>query len=151
MAETPAERLNKIMLRMRKLPLGLGRFRAAGMSGPQIILLKYVADFPGVGVKEMAERMGLAAPTISVGIRRLVRKGLLERRRDVEDKRARPLYLTFEGEQLVQQVQAHHARMVEVFLSGLAKREQEELFRLLEKVVAAAEEKMQAGSQGEGN
>lgn len=81
----------------------------------------------------------LAPPTISVGTRRLVKAGWLERRQDPQDRRGKPLFLTPEGEGIINHVRQHRYQMLKLFLSGLTPDEQGQFVNLLEKAVTAME------------
>jgi len=60
---------------------------------PQLILLDWIAASPGCGIQEIATGLGLTAPTVSVGVRRLETAELLEHRPDPQDGRAIQLFL----------------------------------------------------------
>ncbi|MBI3159615.1 MAG: MarR family transcriptional regulator [Chloroflexi bacterium] len=137
-------RLEALMERLRRLRLFDPR--AAGLnvnvSLPQIGLLQWIASHPGCHVQEIAGALGLTPPTISVGVQRLIRAGLLQRKRDPEDRRATKLYLTRKASDMhATFTQARHSAL-ETFLGGLSLDEQHELIALLEKAVRQAESKM---------
>lgn len=110
------------------------------VSGPQLTLLEWVAASPGSGIKEIAERLGLTAPTVSVGARRLEDAGLLERQADPLDGRALRLFLTTEGQAMLQKARAYRLGKMRRLLAGLSSEEQEKLMALLERALEAAEE-----------
>jgi DNA-binding MarR family transcriptional regulator len=117
------------------------------LSHSAIPLLMWVSRTPGCGVLDIAKGLHLSPPTISVGIHRLVKDGWLERRKDPNDQRVRPLYLTSKGNQAVQQIKAHRKQVVRVFLAGLTPNEQQQLFSLMEKAVKAMVSTMAAGEE----
>jgi DNA-binding MarR family transcriptional regulator len=135
----PEDRLLRLLNHMSSLPLAHAPFKEHNLTPAQFTLLRWVTRNPGCGVLEIAKGLHLAPPTVSVGIRRLVRAGWLERRHDPCDKRAKPLYLTPEGEKLMEKVIAHRNHILKLFLSGLAIGEQEQLLDLLERGVRAVE------------
>lgn len=65
----------------------------------QFKVLNLVAAEPGLTSQDLARGLAVSAPTASGLIDRLVEKGVLERRRDADDRRLRRLYLTELGEQ----------------------------------------------------
>ncbi len=140
--QKPEERLTALLIRLRNLQLREGPPKDIGLSMPKFGLLRMISHSPGCGVNDISHLSGLKPPTISVGVRRLVREGLLERRRDPQDKRARPLYLTEKGETLIQQVRAHRNQGMHIFMEGLDSEEQGQFLGLLEKAINAAETKM---------
>jgi DNA-binding MarR family transcriptional regulator len=119
------------------------------ISLPQLGLLKWVADHPGCHVQDIAAALGLTPPTISVGVGRLIRAGLLERKRDPHDRRATKLFLTRKAVALhAEFTRARHYALGR-FLSGLSPAEQDQLVSLLEKAVRQEELKAPTSSQKE--
>ena len=112
------------------------------LSPPQAAMLDWVAHSPGIGVQEIAKGIGVTPPTVSVAIRKLVRDGWIERRNDPDDRRARPLYLSDKGEEMIAQLHQHRAKMLQFFLSGLEPDEQEQLIDLLARAIQAMETKL---------
>lgn len=110
------------------------------LSASAVALLLWVSRSPGCGVLDIAKGLHLSPPTISVGTHRLAKEGWLERCKDPQDRRSRPLYLTAKGEKLIQRVREHRTQMLRIFLSGLTLDEQELLMNLLERAVGAMEE-----------
>lgn len=109
------------------------------LSAPQIALVSWVNRSPGCGVLDISKGLNVTPPTVSVAVRRLVQDGLLEQRSDPDDKRARPIYLTEKGTELVQALKVHRTQMLKVFLSGLSDEEKEQLICLLDRAVSAIE------------
>lgn len=136
--ETPEARLLSLFRRIRSLPV-LHIPEDVDLSPPAFFLLNWVSRSPGCGVLDIAKGMRLAPPTISVGTRRLVKAGWLERRQDPQDRRGKPLFLTPEGEGLIDHVRQHRYQMLNLFLSGITPDEQEQFLSLLEKAINAME------------
>lgn len=92
---------------------------------------------PGIDQIGLAARLGVDRNTASLLVNGLAAKGLVERRINNADRRARLLHLTNKGERLFLQVRtgilAAQARIVET----LTVRERELLFDLLIRVIAA--------------
>jgi len=63
-------------------------------TGAQVELLRLVEAQPGVGVRDAAAALHLAANTVSTLVGGLVAAGLLERRADPDDRRVARLALT---------------------------------------------------------
>ncbi len=142
MAERKApvpDQLLDLFDRLRKQALGQNPLDNSGVSGPQLALLNWVADSPGCGVREIAEGLGLAAPTVSVGVRRLETAGLLERRPDPEDGRAIQVSLTTQGQTLHRQARTFRRSKMQRLLAGLTPEEGATLLALLEKAIRAVE------------
>ncbi|HEX6463552.1 MAG TPA: MarR family transcriptional regulator, partial [Vicinamibacterales bacterium] len=58
-----------------------------GITGPQRLVLKVVAEYPGISAKEVANVVRLHPSTITGILQRLTRKGFLLRARDPIDAR----------------------------------------------------------------
>ena len=138
-SQTIEYRMLSLLQRLGNLELGNPPPLDGKISHPQLILLEWVGFVPGCGVGDIAKGLGLSAPTVSVGIRRLVKNGWLERRHDPDDKRARPLYMTPTACDLLQRLNIHRMERINRFLSGLDVGEQEKLLLLLEKAITQAE------------
>jgi len=134
------ERLLKLLLRLRKLGPGRLPFEDIPVTPPQSLLLDWVAGAPGCGIQEMAAGLGLTAPTVSVGVRRLEEAGLLEREPDPKDRRSVRLFLTAQGQTLQQRARGLRRQKVQRLLAGLTPQERETLLDLLERAISAAEE-----------
>lgn len=134
----PESRMLDLLKRMRELAI-LKPPGESPLSMPQITLLNWVAQSPGCGVREIAQGLHVTPPTISVGVRRLIRDGWLEQKNDPADRRARPLYLTEKGQGFIDAIQRHRSETIRLFLAGLSTTEQEQLITLLDRAIRALE------------
>lgn len=137
-ADTPDERLKRLLQRLRSLRL-MRLPPDSELTPSQLAMLSWVARYPGSGVLEIAQGLDITPPTVSVGVQRLVDESWLERRQDPDDKRAKPLYLTEDAEAFMQQIRSHHGEMMRMFLSGLTSEEQEQFLTLFERAVSGME------------
>lgn len=64
----------------------------------QLRVLNLVATEPGLTSQDLARQLAVSAPTASGLVDRLEEKGVLERRRDPDDRRLRRLHLTELGQ-----------------------------------------------------
>ena len=92
---------------------------------------------PGIDQIGLAARLGVDRNSASVLVDDLERKGLIERRVNEADRRARLLQLTAKGEQLFHQVRKRNLAAQADILRALTATEQEMLFDLLTRVIAA--------------
>lgn len=76
----------------------------------QIQVLYICTRQPGVTSSELAQALGVAAPTTSGLVDRLVRHGLLRRTDDPNDRRRRRLQLTEAGTNLVEELEGQTRR-----------------------------------------
>src|SRR5712692_11261897 len=60
---------------------------------PQVYVLSALVDADGSSVKELSERVGLAHSTVSGIVERLERRGLVQRRPILEDRRYTAVFL----------------------------------------------------------
>lgn len=133
------ERFFKLMKRVRTLGLDTHPLENVPVSPAQMSLLDFVAAFPGCGVQNIANGLGLTPPTVSVGVRKLEESGLVERKPDPMDGRSIQFFLTRRGQALQRQIQDSHRNKFHRLLAGLTSQEQETLLKLLEKALNAAE------------
>ena len=134
----PENQMLVLLKRMSNLPM-MKPPSESPLSIPQVAMLNWAARSPGCGVRDIAKGLHVTPPTISVGIRRLVKDGWVEQRSDPDDRRARPIFLTEKGAELVAIIKEHRTKMLELFLSGLARDEQEQLICLLDRAISALE------------
>ena len=127
-----------LLKRMSRLPV-MKPPSESPLSMPQVAMLNWVARSPGCGVREIAQGLHVTAPTISVGVRKLIKDGWLEQREDPQDRRARPLFLTEKGDAFVEIVHQHQTQKIKLFLSGLSNSEQDQLISLLDRAISALE------------
>jgi len=139
-APPTSDRLLSLFDRLRKLTLDQNPLEDSGATGPQLALLDQIAASPGCGIQEIADRLDLTAPTVSVGVRRLEETGLLERQPNPQDGRAILLFLTAQGQALHQRARAFRREKMQRLLTGLTAEEGATLLVLLEKAINAAEE-----------
>ena len=77
----------------------------AGVAQLEFAVLVFIDDVSGIDQRSLAEAMGIARNNVSLIIDELEKKGLVERRINGADRRARELYLTPRGKELRRQQQ----------------------------------------------
>jgi DNA-binding MarR family transcriptional regulator len=92
---------------------------------------------PGVStqprqINEIADRLGLSLPATSRAIEGLVRKRLVTRVEDEEDRRVRRIAITPKGERLVGKLLSMRLASLEAFVSGLSAAQRRKLDAALE-------------------
>ena len=85
----------------------------------------------GVGVRELSQRVHMAAPTTLKAIVTLEKAGLAYRTSDKNDARKTLVYLTAKGRRLFSRVVPHMDYVNRMAVKGMSKFEQEEVKRLL--------------------
>jgi DNA-binding MarR family transcriptional regulator len=116
------------------------------LSWPQMGLMMYLAERAPQHLQDIADGLGITAPSASVAVRRLEEGGWLQRQPDPDDKRASLISLSDKGRAVQQQMLAHTLEGAALFLSGLNETEQDELLDLLEKAIRAAEQQRERQS-----
>ena len=77
-----------------------------GVTSRQVTLLWLIRSRPGLSLRELAAEERISAPALSGHVDRLVKAGLVERVREVDDRRRVGLTLTEEGTRLLRRVRA---------------------------------------------
>ncbi len=142
MNKTPGsaeDQLLDLLNRLRKLTFAQHPLQDTGVTMPQLALLDWLAAAPGCSVQEIANGLGLTAPTVSVSVRRLEKDGLLKRQPDPQDRRAVQLFLTARGQALQELAWAFRREKMRRLLAGLSPDEGTTLLALLERAIGAAE------------
>jgi DNA-binding MarR family transcriptional regulator len=71
-----------------------------GVTGPQRLVLRLLGRFPGITAGRLSKLMLVHASTVSIILKRLEERGLIERREDTRDRRRAFLGLTRAGRDL---------------------------------------------------
>ena len=107
------------------------RVRADGVTGPQARLLLMLERGPGENQGHYAELLDVEPITLCRMVDRLEDAGLVQRRPDLNDRRARRLHLTAKSRAKLARLRDRLDTMVEEILTGLSVAEREEFVRLL--------------------
>jgi MarR family transcriptional regulator, organic hydroperoxide resistance regulator len=110
---------------------------ALGVTGPQRLVIRIVGRSPGISAGQLARVMHLHPSTLTGILRRLEKRGLLERGRDERDLRRAVLTLSSAGRRLDVDASGTVEALTRGVLSSLPRRQ-----------VAAAREVLQALAQG---
>ena len=107
-----------------------------GLEPRDFALLRTVAASEGVTQQAIGERMGVAPSRMVAFVDSLEERGLLERRQNPDDRRARALFLTPEGRELLDRAFAVAVEHERHLSSELSADERERLLDLLARVGA---------------
>ncbi|MGE0735405.1 MAG: MarR family winged helix-turn-helix transcriptional regulator [Alphaproteobacteria bacterium] len=105
-----------------------------GLRPPQFAVVLTVFQNPGLNQTALVQLTGIDRSTIADMLSRLVRRGILKRRRTDSDGRANTLQLTEQGEAMLREAVRIVNRVQERILEPLAPAEREVFMRLLMKV-----------------
>lgn len=75
--------------------------QTCGVTGSQLWILQEVANSPGIGVSELADRLSIHQSTGSQLVEKLVARGLINKERSKEDQRRVGLRVTAEASKLL--------------------------------------------------
>lgn len=101
----------------------------------QFAVLYTVAQNEGLSQTDLVMRTGIDRSTLADIIRRMLKKGLLQRRRTKEDARAYAVRLTDEGWRMLKAAEPMARRVDERILSVLSSQERERFLQDLSKIV----------------
>ena len=107
------------------------RVRADGVTGPQARLLLMLERSPEEHQGFYADLLDVEPITLCRMVDRLEDAGLVERRPDPGDRRARRLHLTGKSREKLARVRERLDEMVDEMLTGLSDGERQEFVRLL--------------------
>ena len=108
-----------------------------GLTPRQYAVLLTVAHNEGVSQTGLVERTGIDRSTLADVVRRMLRKGLLQRRRTKEDARAYAVRLTEEGWRVLKSAEPAAQRIDDRLLSVLNQKQRDQLLDGLAAMVAA--------------
>lgn len=102
----------------------------------QWMILRHTWRKPGCTVGQLADRLDVRPSTMSQMLDRLEREQLIVRRADNGDSRVRNVYLTADGEQLINEVEAVWLDKLRRPFAQLTPSEQETLIALLDRLAS---------------
>jgi DNA-binding MarR family transcriptional regulator len=112
-----------------------------------LIHLSKLTGKPGIEQYSLAGRLNVDRNTASLLVEQLVQKGLVERRVNGVDRRARLLSLTPKGEKVYAQLRPAHLAANEAIFAPIASRERKLLINLLIRVIEGNLAKEDSGSR----
>lgn len=101
----------------------------------QLAVLMTVANHEGLSQTGLVERTGIDRSTLADIVRRMQRKGLLQRRRTREDARAYAVRLTDEGRKVLESAEPLAKRVDERILEALPAKQRDQFVQELMSIV----------------
>lgn len=129
-----AFRLNYLALRYN-VPLYGWVERRYGLSRPEFVVIYSLGLQDGTLARDISISSGFPKNTLSRAIAKLTRAGLILRSADPSDKRSRILRLSAKGRRIFDEALPHFVEFEERMRATLSAAEQEQLARLLAKMV----------------
>jgi MarR family transcriptional regulator, 2-MHQ and catechol-resistance regulon repressor len=118
---------------------------AAGIGLSDFATLELLLHKGPQPVNEIGRRIDLTSGSITSAVDRLEKRGLVARGFDPDDRRARIVRLTPEGEAMISGVFTGHKAAMDHAAGGLSKAERATLIDLLKRLGISAEERFEAG------
>jgi len=104
---------------------------------PKMHTLEILGQQPPLRMKELAAKMGVTTGTLTVGIDRLEKQGLVTRIPHESDRRSILVALTEAGRELYLEHHAHHLHLTREIEAALTPEETEQLASILTKLTRA--------------
>ncbi|HKR91327.1 MarR family transcriptional regulator [Novosphingobium sp.] len=108
------------------------RAREIGVTRPQWLVLSVLQRHEGIKQGGLAEILEVEPITAGRMIGRMQEAGLVERREDSTDRRARRLYLTDRGREIIERLQPLAVETSDEALKGVSAQDKAQLARILE-------------------
>ena len=99
--------LDAVPLLMREIRSEMRGAAPAALSVPSFRALIFAHVNPGGSLTELAAHLGVTLPTASVAVDKLTARGLMRAPREDGGQRRRTLYLSAQGERVVQRAREH--------------------------------------------
>ena len=131
--------------RLRPVLLHLNRYlrreaHAEGVTGGQAALLAQIRTYPELGVRDLAAREGVSAPSMTRYLDRLERAGLIVRTRSATDARRIRLALTPKGVRALRSVRRRRTAWLAERLQNLSPVELTAVDRAIEPLLRLVDE-----------
>jgi DNA-binding MarR family transcriptional regulator len=124
--------LEVIPLVMRVIRKEFRSQRGPGLSVPEFRSLAFINRSPGVALHEVAEHIGLEAPSTSKLVDALVQRGLVRREEDPEDRRRLRLNILPKGKKSIDDAFDHTRQVLIQRLAHLSEEERKAVLNALE-------------------
>lgn len=128
------------------------KFQGLGIHPGQMPVFCILCKQEGLSLREMADRLYIKPPTVTVTIQRLEKVGLVCKRPDEKDQRISRIYLTEEGRKLSEGIQRLAWEDEQILTEGFSEDEiqllRNFLFRMTENLMQASGPGGQSGCAG---
>ncbi|WP_202303405.1 MarR family winged helix-turn-helix transcriptional regulator [Dryocola clanedunensis] len=111
------------------------QFELPELTKPQYAVLRAIAESPGVEQTALTDAAASTKATLAEMLSRMESRSLVKRMHDPADKRRRLVYLTAEGEALLDAAQPSGRRVDDEFLARLDPAERELFTQLVSKMM----------------
>lgn len=111
------------------------KFMELGIHPGQLPVLKTVQENEGISLRELAKRLHVKPPTVTVTVKRMERAGLLCKKSDTEDLRISRIYLTEKGKSISAGVIAQMEENERILTRGFSEEELQTLRDFFERMI----------------
>ncbi|NBC32869.1 MAG: MarR family transcriptional regulator [Alphaproteobacteria bacterium] len=111
------------------------RISNSGVSIGQWYFLRALWHEDGLTQRELSQRVGMMEPTTVTALNGMEKRGLVERVRNVQDRRKMNIFLTDKGRSLQAQLQPLEDEISKLAIRGIPPQEKDMLLRLLKLVI----------------
>lgn len=119
-----------------------------GLTPRQYAILLTIAENEGVSQTGLVERTGIDRSTLADVIRRMIGKGLIQRKRTKQDARAYAVRLSDKGWRILEGAEPGAQRADQRLLAGLTAPERRQFMDCLDKLIAAVEANLERQAAG---
>jgi DNA-binding MarR family transcriptional regulator len=103
-----------------------------GVTDPQYTMITLIAENPGITVGRLAEQLSVSSQFVTIEIGKLIKKAIVDKRPNLQDRRSIVLYLTERGREMLREVAPLRRRTNDLMFRSLSA----ERAKLLEEIVA---------------
>lgn len=125
------------------------RARSYGLTGPQLTVIKILAQLGDLSLSSLSERIKAQNSTVTGIIDRMEREELVRRERSLEDRRIVLIRLTEKGQRLARDIQLEPMEIFRTALASLPRKDVDELFRVLDDVQRRVRELVESAAAEE--
>lgn len=108
--------------------------KPVGLTHAQAFVLNYLLQSDGLTQVELAERMEIGTVTVSGLVDRLEKRGLVKRKVNPKDRRAKQVWLTQKAHEMWLEMNRQFTKVNDVSFEGFTNEEFDELCELLRRV-----------------
>jgi MarR family transcriptional regulator for hemolysin len=123
--------------------------KTAGVTLSQARVIRALVGKDGMTQKEIAENVGVEAPTLVPTIDKMEQDGLVERRQDEADRRNNRVYLTDRSRMLSEKIDESFVRVRRASQKGISKQDIETLRQVLYKIAENATDFLESQAPAE--
>lgn len=109
------------------------------ISQSEMEVLHFISTHPGCGVSDIARLRFLRPSNVSATVRRLLDNGLIKRENNAKDRRAQNLYVSADGEGLLEQLIDHWGALVYEIVRTMSNKDVRALIKALPSLLKLAE------------